>query len=196
MNKMRTEFPMQFGSERLILRCYLPGDGKWYYTMSLRNRAHLMKYESDNVAANIVDEEAAERLIQDLANEWAKGSCFFIGAFEKKTGNFVAQIYVGPVDWNLPEFQIGYFADVYHEGRGYVTEAVKATLAVIFTQLNAHRVRLECNESNVRSIRVAERCHMTREGIFRENRRNPDGTYSNSLIYGLLESEYQASLEL
>jgi hypothetical protein len=33
---------------------------------------------------------------------------------------------------------------------------------------------------------------MTREGCLRENKRNPDGTYSNSLIYGLLRSEYQA----
>ena len=104
----------------------------------------------------------------------------------------MAQIYVGPVDWKLPEFQIGYFAEVDHEGQGFVTEAVRATLGVLFDQLNAHRVRLECDETNLRSLRVAERCHMTREGYLRENRRNPDGTYSSSWIYGLLKSEYQA----
>jgi RimJ/RimL family protein N-acetyltransferase len=53
-------------------------------------------------------------------------------------------------------------------------------------------VRLACNETNLRSIGVAERCKMTREGRLRENKRNPDGTYSSSLIYGLLRSEYQA----
>jgi ribosomal-protein-serine acetyltransferase len=195
MKKMHPEFPQQFESERLILRCYRPGDGKWYYAMSLRNQAHLRRYESDNVACDLSSEDAAERLVQELANEWTKGSCFFMGAFDKNTGEFAAQIYVGPVDWKLPEFQIGYFADVDHEGRGYVTEAVKATLKVIFTRLNAHRVRLECNESNQRSIRVAERSHMTREGILRENKCNPDGTYSNSLIYGLLKSEYQENFE-
>lgn len=191
MDKTLLEFPTQFESERLSLRSYHPGDGKWYYAMSLRNREHLMRYESENVAANIPSEEAAEVLVQDLAKEWSKGSCFFIGAFDKKTGEFVAQIYVGPVDWNLPEFQIGYFADVEHEGQGYVTEAVKATLRILFTQLNAHRVRLGCDETNVRSIRVAERCQMTKEGYLRENKRNPDGTYNSSLIYGLLKSEYK-----
>jgi RimJ/RimL family protein N-acetyltransferase len=79
-----------------------------------------------------------------------------------------------------------------HEGQGYVTEAVKGTLGILFGQLQAHRVRLACNETNLRSIRVAERCDMTREGILRENKLNTDGTYSNSLIYGLLKSEYQA----
>jgi len=150
-----------------------------------------MRYESENVAANIANEEAAEILIQELAKEWAKRTYFFIGAFNKKTGEFVAQIYVGPVDWNLPEFQIGYFVDVNHEGQGYVTEAVKATLRVLFNQLNAHRVRLACDETNLRSIRVAERCNMNREGYLRENKRNPDGTYGSSLIYGLLKSEYE-----
>lgn len=195
MKKINTQFPKKFESERLILRSYLPGDGKWYYTMSLRNHAHLMRYEAENVAVNIPDEVAAEKLIQDLAHYWENGSCFFIGAFEKTTGEFAAQIYVGPINWSLPEFEIGYFAEVNHEGRGYVTEAVKATLGVLFTQLNAHRIRLECNESNSRSIRVAERCGMTREGRLRENKRSSEGTYSNSLIYGLLKSEYQAYFE-
>ncbi len=192
MDKLQPQFPTQFESERLLLRCYQPGDGKWYYAMSLKNRQHLMRYESDNVAVNISSEAAAEELLQYLANEWGKGTCFFIGAFHKGSGEFVAQVYVGTMDWQLPEFQIGYFADVDHEGQGYVSEAVRATLKILFEQLNAHRVRLECNETNVRSIRIAERCQMTREGYLRENKRNPDGTYGGSLIYGLLKNEYQA----
>jgi len=185
------EFPTHFETARLILRSYQPGDGKWYYAMSLRNRDHLMKYEAENVAANIISEEAAEVLINELSAAWMKQNCFFIGAFDKKTDEFVAQIYVGPVDWKLPEFQIGYFADVNHEGQGYVTESVRATLRILFEQLNAHRVRLECDETNIRSIRVAERCNMTQEGYLRENKRSPDGTYSSSFIYGLLKNEFQ-----
>jgi len=190
MDTIHSEFPAHFESERLRLRSYQPGDGKWYYAMSLKNHKHLLQYEAENVAADIASEEAAEELVQGLANEWVKRSCFFIGVFDKKTGEFVAQIYVGPVDWKLPEFQIGYFADVDHEGQGYVTEAVGATLRILFDQLNAHRVRLACDETNLRSIRVAERCNMTKEGCLRENKRHPDGTYSGSLIYGLLRSEY------
>jgi aminoglycoside 6'-N-acetyltransferase len=193
MNKMLFDFPSPFESERLSMRSYHPGDGKWYYAMSLRNREHLIRYESDNIAATIASEEAAEELVCELATAWTERNYFFIGAFDKMTGEFVAQIYVGPVDWKLPEFQIGYFADVDHEGQGYITEAVRATLGVIFNDLNAHRVRLECDETNVRSLRVAERCDMIREGHLRENKRNPDGTYSGSLIYGLLKSEFKTS---
>ena len=191
MNKMLFEVPTHFESERLTMRAYQPGDGKWFYAMSLKNREHLRQYEADNVASTITDEEAAEELVRELAAEWMYRNCFFISIFDKTTGEFVGQIYVGPVDWNLPEFQIGYFVDVDHEGHGYITEAARATLQGIFTQLNAHRVRLVCDETNLRSIRVAERCNMTREGYLRENKRQPDGTYRVSFICGLLKSEYQ-----
>jgi RimJ/RimL family protein N-acetyltransferase len=192
MNKTLHSFPTKFESEPLSLRSYRPGDGKWYYAMSLKNREHLSRYEAENVATNIASEDAAEVLVQELAADWTANNCFFIGAFEKKRGKFVAQIYVGPIDWNLPEFRIGYFADVEHEGQGFVTEAVLTILAILFDKLNAHRVRLECDETNVRSVRVAERCNMIREGYLRENRRNSDGVYTGSYIYGLLKSEYQA----
>ncbi len=193
MNNSPVQFPTAFESMRLSLRSYRPGDGKWYYAMSLKNREHLSRYEADNVAANITSEEAAEKLMHELQEAWRANSCYFIGAFDKETGEFVAQIYVGPVDWKLPEFQIGYFVDAGHEGQGFVTEAVKATLAILFDRLNAHRVRLECDETNLQSLRVAERCHMVREGYLRENRRNPDGSYSGSYIYALLKPEYRVA---
>jgi RimJ/RimL family protein N-acetyltransferase len=52
-------------------------------------------------------------------------------------------------------------------------------------------VRLECDDTNVRSQRVAERCGFTRIGHARENRRNPDGSLSGTLYYSLLKSEYK-----
>ena len=102
----------------------------------------------------------------------------------------MAQISIGVVTWDLPEFENGHFADVEHEGQGYVTEAVEAALHFIFVHLGAHRVRLECNDNNSRSWRVAERCGMVREGYFRQNKKQADGTISGTLHYGLLRSEF------
>ena len=90
------------------------------------------------------------------------------------------------------EFQVGYFADVDHEGQGYVTEAVKAALGFIFEHLKAHRVSLDCADTNARSRRVAERCGMVQEGHRRENKQNPDGTYRGDLHFGLLRQEFEA----
>jgi RimJ/RimL family protein N-acetyltransferase len=190
MNKL----PWRIESARLYLRGYQPDDARWYHAMSRKNRTHLARYESMNVASTIQSVTDAEAIVRDLAAAWDTRSVFFLGAFERLTEAFVAQIYVGIGNADLPEYEIGYFADIDHEGRGYVSEAVRATLPYIFEQLGAHRVRLHCDDTNDRSIRVAERCGLIREGHLRENQRHPDGTFSGTLLYGLLRHEYAAQL--
>jgi RimJ/RimL family protein N-acetyltransferase len=192
MHRMLLDIPTRIETARLILRCYQAGDGRWYYAMSQKNRAHLSRYEAGNRAMAIQSEEDAEAMVRAMAAEWVARNAFFMGAFDKKSDEFVAQIYVGPVSWNAQEFQIGYFVDQDHAGQGYVTEAVKATLGFIFEHLKARRVSLECDDTNVRSYRVAERCGMIREGHFRENKKHPDGTFSGTLYFGLLRSEFEA----
>jgi ribosomal-protein-serine acetyltransferase len=192
MHKMLLEIPTRIEARRIYLRSYQAGDGPWYYAMSQQNRAHLARYEAENVVMSIESEQDAEALVRELAVDWAARNCFFMGTFDRETDAFVAQVYVGPVNWDLPEFEIGFFADQAHEGQGYVTAAVRAALGFIFQHLQAYRVRLQCDDTNERSWRVAERCGMVREGHFRENKRNADGRLSGTLYYGLLKREFEA----
>lgn len=190
MHRLLLELPTRLESARLLLRCYQAGDGPWYYAMSERNRTHLARYEAGNPVMGIHSVEAAEIVVRDFAAAWVARSAFFLGAFRRDSGDFVAQIYIGPVDWELPQFQLGYFADVNHEGQGYVTEAAQSALRFIFSDLNGYRVALECDDTNQRSYRVAERCGFVREGHLRENKKNPDGTLTGTLHYGLLRREF------
>jgi aminoglycoside 6'-N-acetyltransferase len=189
MHKLLLEIPTRIETERLYLRCYRAGDGPWYYEMSQRNKLHLARYEPGNAVMTINTERDAEIAVRSFAAAWVARDAFFLGAFRRDTDEFVAQIYIGPSDWDLPEFEIGYFADVEHEGQGYVTEAAEATLRFVFEHLGAHRVRLRCDDANVRSFRVAERCGMIREGHIREDKRNADGSISGTLHYGMLRSD-------
>lgn len=190
MHRLLLDLPTQLESTRLLVRCYQAGDGPWYYTMSERNRAHLARYEAGNPALGIHSEEEAEIVMRDFVASWVARTAFFFGAFRRDTGEFVAQIYVGPGDWILPQFYLGYFVDVDHEGQGYVTEAAQAALHFTFNNLQAHRVTLHCDDTNQRSYRVAERCGFVREGHVRENKKNPDGTITGTLQYGLLRRDF------
>jgi len=190
MYKFMLDIPNRIETERLYLRPYQAGDGPMYYAASQRNREHLARYESGNVLYQLKDEQHAEDTVRALSAAWVARNSFFIGVFDKDTDDWVGQIYVGPQDWDLPEFAIGYAVDVNHEGKGYITEAVKATLCFLFENLEAHRVRSDCNDTNERSYRVLERCGFTREGHFRENKKNLDGTFHGDYQYGLLKSEF------
>jgi aminoglycoside 6'-N-acetyltransferase len=191
MHKMLLEIPTRIDAARIYLRSYEAGDGQWYYAMSQKNRLHLSRYEAENVAMSIESEEDAEVLVRELAAEWKARNCFFMGAFDRITDEFVAQVYIGPINWEVPEFIIGFFVDVDHEGKGYVTEAVGAAMGFIFEYLKAHRVSLKCDDTNERSRRVAERCGLVREGHIRESKKNADGSLSGTLCFGLLKREFE-----
>jgi len=190
VSKKLFDIPDRIETERLYLRGYKPGDGPMYFEVGQKNREHLKRYESDNVLMSLSSEEEAETMVRDLAAAAETGECLFIGVFDKETDEFVAQIYVGVVSRELPEFNVGYIVDVDHEGRGYVTEAVKAALQLLFAGFNAHRVSLECDETNSRSLKVAERCGFIREGFFRENKKNRDGSFGSTLHYAILRDEF------
>jgi RimJ/RimL family protein N-acetyltransferase len=192
MHKLLLELPTHLETKRLYLRGYQAGDGPWYYAMSQKNKPHLARFEAGNAVMSINTLEEAEITVRDFALSWAARNAFFMGVFLQATHVFVAQIYIGAVNWILPEVELGYFADVDHEGQGYVTEAAEAALGFIFNQLMATRLRLECDDTNSRSYRVAERCGMNKEGHLRENKRNADGSISGTLLYGLTRNEFLA----
>ena len=104
------------------------------------NRANPAKFESKNVVMEVHSLEDARIVVRDLAENWAARKNFFLCAFQKPSDEFVAQIYIGLTYWDLPEFEVGYFAGIGHQGQGYVTEALKKPLQLIFEHLKAHRI--------------------------------------------------------
>ncbi len=191
MSASGARLPECFETERLILRCYCEQDAPWYYEMSLRNRDHLHRYESGNVIMSLASEEHAQTTLRELADLWAAGTCYFVGAFSKETKSFVAQVYVGPFRENPADFIVGYIADCRHQGNGYVTEAVGEIVRRVFGNLGAERVRIHCNRTNVRSRRVAERCGFQEEGRFAEDRIGPNGqpVSCTTIVYSRLHAD-------
>jgi aminoglycoside 6'-N-acetyltransferase len=178
-------------TERLYLRPYREDDGRWYHLVALRNRDHLQRFEAGNTAMRIRNEADAAKVMREFVEDWLEGRAFFLAAFRRDNEAFACQIYVGVANSDLPEFELGFFTDAGCEGQGYVTEAARAVLAWLFRQVGAQRVRLECDDTNARSMRVAERCGFVCEGHIRQNRLWPDGSITGTMHYGLLRSEHQ-----
>jgi len=187
MNNLLHVLPSPIITERLILRRYIEEDARLLLEASARNREHFKEYESDNVIFEMKDLDSAIRIIRDLAAEWQKGVCFFAGIFSKDTEEFLGQIYIGLGNPTVPEFEIGYAADIQHEGKGYITESVTKIVEILFNQIGAHRLSIECDDTNRRSIRVAERCGFKQEGHLRENKKHPDGRRTGTLLFARLK---------
>jgi len=183
------DFPPRLETGRLYVRPLHGGDTAWYTDVGRRNHEHLARFESGNAAFGVGSEAEAATVLRSFEDDRRNRTAFFLGAFRKDIDTFVVQICVGVANAALPEFSLGFFADVRHEGQGYVTEASRAVIRCLLDRMQARRVTLWCDQSNERSWRVAERCGFRREGHLRQNKRHPDGTVSGSFCYGLARGQ-------
>jgi RimJ/RimL family protein N-acetyltransferase len=103
--------------------------------------------------------------------------------FAKETGELVGGIGLHRVDWSIPKLEIGYWIGTRFEGRGFVTEAVRALTDLAFAKLGAVRMELLCDTLNAKSRKVARRAGYRLEGIHRQSRRNNGGKLCDLCIY-------------
>ena len=88
--------------------------------------------------------------------------------------------------------EIGYVLHPDHSGRGYVTEACRALLALAFDGLDAHRVIARIDARNEPSARVARRLGMRQEAHLVENEWFK-GEWTDELDFAILAAEWRAA---
>ncbi|UJD01556.1 GNAT family N-acetyltransferase [Streptococcus oralis] len=101
---------------------------------------------------------------------------------------------IGSVDFNHRHeddvLELGYTLHPDYWGLGYVPEAACALIDLGFINLGLHKIELSCFGYNVQSQRVAEKLGFTLEARIRD-RKDVQGNRCDSLIYGLLKSEWE-----
>lgn len=86
--------------------------------------------------------------------------------------------------------EIGWAFDPAHAGRGFATEAATALIRLAFDHYPLHRLVAHLDPRNERSAALCERLGMTREAHLRQDWPEPDGTWTDNVIYGLLREEW------
>ena len=86
---------------------------------------------------------------------------------------------------------IGWVFHPSRQGRGYATEAARAVLEFVFTEVGAHRVFAEVDPRNTASVALCQRLGMRLEGLFVENEIFK-GEWSDLAVYAMLDREWAA----
>jgi RimJ/RimL family protein N-acetyltransferase len=87
--------------------------------------------------------------------------------------------------------EIGWTLHPQHAGRGYMTEAAGAVLAIAFNDLGLHRVRAVLDPRNDASVALCNRLGMREEAHFVEDLWFK-GAWGDTAIYAILDREWAA----
>ncbi|MCL2884691.1 MAG: GNAT family N-acetyltransferase [Oscillospiraceae bacterium] len=105
-------------------------------------------------------------------------------------GEMTGSISVVSLDETNQVCEIGYCLGYAYWNKGLATEALRAVTAFLFDEVNTHRVMAKHDAENPASGAVMKKCGMAHEGTLRGQHRRRDGTYADSLVYGILKEEF------
>ena len=139
------------------------------FNKSMAEAVHINSLDEDN--RRFVPDEVFET-IEDAAETVE----FLMGVYENGDGPLVYPVllkdstyigYVEAVPFDDGTWEIGYHIGVNYTKQGYATEAVKAFLPVIMTQLGIGEIAGICLAENSASVKVMERCGFVKlyEGV-------------------------------
>jgi RimJ/RimL family protein N-acetyltransferase len=180
--------PDAIETDRLILRSPLHGDGPTLNEAILETWEALHHWMPWAREQPTVD-ETEERARQSRTNFVSRVDLPMLMFLRDQPTVVVGATGLHRMDWTVPRFEIGYWVRRSYEGKGYVSEAVRALTRLAFGALGAERVEIHCGHRNVRSQRVAERCGFVVEGRLRNQRRETTGELRDTLVYALVPSD-------
>lgn len=167
MNPILRDFPSEFYTERLLVRMPMPGDGKVVFDAieaSLEELKPWMPFAHYNQTVEDVEANIREAHLKFLKREDLR-----MLVFHKGTWEFIASTGLHRINWDVPKFEIGYWIDSRHSGKGYMTETVQGLTDFAFDVLGAKRVEVRCDAFNKRSAAVAERLGFKLDAILKND---------------------------
>ncbi|WP_270179154.1 GNAT family N-acetyltransferase [Alkalihalobacillus sp. CinArs1] len=173
MKPILIDFPREIHTERLYIRCPLPGDGLVVHESIQASRAELKLWMP--FAKNDQSKEEVEENVREAHAAFLKREDLRLHIYHKDTGDFIGSSGLHRIDWNVRKFEVGYWIDTRHSGNGYMTEAVRAITEFAFKELHARRVEVRCDTKNNRSMRIIERLGFSLEGILQNEDVSIDG---------------------
>jgi RimJ/RimL family protein N-acetyltransferase len=185
------DFPESFETERLLIRCPMPGDGAKDYAAiaeSLEELKPWMPWTRHELSVEVQEENMRRARVAFLQR-----SDLRLLLFLKGTETLVGSSGLHRIDWSVPKFEIGYWIRTSFTRHGFATEAVQGIMAFAFETLGAQRVEIRCASENRPSARVAERAGFRLEGELRNTEVNAQGKPRNVLVFSMIREEYEAS---
>lgn len=158
-----------YETERLILKTLDSSYASMVADYYLRNKSFLAEWISLREAAFYTrefQEKQLEKELIDIANNFS----LRLWIFDKRLqDNIIGTIAFNDILWGAHlSCQIGYRLDKDNTGKGYMAEAAKKGIDIMFNEYKLHRIEANILPNNKPSLKLAGKLGFTAEGIARE----------------------------
>ena len=167
------------------LRPLSGGDAEELYLLVDANRAYLaewMPWAGDSRIETIA-------AFLDRVREQVEDDNGFQAAIVDADGALAGIVGFHGVDWNNRATSVGYWLAEDRQGRGTMTEAVRALTTYAFDVWSLNRVEIQVAVENARSAGVAKRLGFVEEGVRRQAERHGD-SFKDIVVYSMLAGEW------
>jgi [ribosomal protein S5]-alanine N-acetyltransferase len=171
-------FP-EMETERLTLRKFSPDDLKVMFEIT--SDAEVARYMNWQAHESI---EKTSEILGDIRKGYETGDSFRWAIALKASNRFIGYMNVKPVFLHN-RVNVGYWIGRPYWGRGYMTEALVATIRLCFEKLGVNRIEAEYFKENIASGRVMEKAGMAFEGLLRQYCHGKDGKYHDCIMYSI-----------
>ncbi len=176
------DFPYSFETDRLTIRGPLPGDGKELHAAVLESLDELRPWMP--WAMNMLNETQYEARVREGQLKFLSREDLWLILLLKGTNTIVGTSGLHRIDWNVPRFEIGYWARTSYARQGYISEAVVGISDFAFEQLGAKRVEIRCDATNERSATIPRKLGFNYEGTLRnEDRHHQTNKLRDTMIF-------------
>ena len=176
--------------DNYLLRPLEKKDVQGYFELIDNNRRRLEDFFAGTVARNRTLEDT-RIFVPEVIEKTAGRTYFSFVIIDTTTNTIVGYTDIKNIDWNIPKAEIGYFIDKAYESKGIISKAVTKVIDYSFNELKLRKIFLRTHESNIGSIRIAEKHGFQQEGIIRSDYKTTSGNIIDVIYYGLLKEEFQ-----
>jgi len=177
---MTLNIPEKYVTERLEMKRWKVADYKSLFKAYANNpeKTKYVSWPTHNT------EEDTKKYLQKAVKAWDEGKDYSYGIFEKQSGVLAGKI--GFFNEN-GKVALGFIAAVGHEGKGYISEALKGMVNLLKDNKQVWRIYALCDDDNTPSQRVLQKTGFVKEAVLQGWHRfvNQNNTVKDCAFYNL-----------
>ncbi len=172
---------------RLILRRFQPEDAQDVFS-NWMGQTEVARYTGWPVLENVFETEG---LVTAWCAAYEDPHIYNWAITCKGDGHAIGAVSAVNFSDRHARCEIDYALAKQYWNTGIMTEALGAVIDYLLCSVGCHKICGCCAAENPASGRVMEKCGMVREGYQRGQYKNREGTYSDLVLYGLLQEDYK-----